>query len=1441
MKLVRPILITDDELTSSSVAETDYAAWDAGTIYSAGQRVVWTHRVFESVVAGNVGNDPAAGATQWVDAGPTNRWAMFDPAAGKQTSAAAPIIVTLTPGAAIDAIGLLDVDAQSVRVQIIAGGLSVYDETRSEAAVFTFLDLPAGDAITVTVTPEDGGMATIGKLVIGNAFDLGDTETAPTISITDYSKRETDDFGVTTVIERAWAKRVSLRSRIDSADVDEVQRRLIEVRAIPALWIGEPGFESLTLYGYYKDFSSDLALGAATFCSLTIEGLPTAETYGTVVDPSPDRPSDLQVVRPSPVTSAVLTGTNVPETDYPEWAAGTTYALGARVIRAATHRIYESASANNVGNDPGAGAPEWTDIGPTNRWAMFDQATGTATTAAAEIVVTLDPIVAISALAVLDTDAATVRVQAPGYDRTQATTVGGATHKALTFLDLEAEAGASITVTITAAGGGTVSVGTLLIGQTEPLGIIETSPTVGINDYSRKETDEFGNTAPVERAWAMRMAVRSLVSTAALEGLLRRVAALRATPALWIGQEGFDSLTVYGFFRDFTAEVAENVSTCGFTIEGLTTAGKLENSLLTREWADIIEGQVANLNAAIDEMSSDGILSAGEKPALIVSYGQASAQWSAVDAKAAELAPNFDALRSAAADAKAALTGYLTGLDPAWNDTETSTPIVAATFQSKWSDFYTALFALNAAMSVRAAGDGSNMIPEPVSLALARVFAGAVIERTGASGRLADAYHAKLPSDAAVVHWCNDKLIPVVPGETLFFRHTVKVAAGAIGDARGGFRIHTANGTFLSDTDIPGVAVSSADGTDAWVFKTAPITIPYGAAFITPYSIREGGGGGDMFVGEPYLSRGEPGATYGAPGDAPVGNSTGNQIIADIAAASAIAAQGKAMADDIANDSKFSSDEKKRYINLINSWESSVPALVAKGRGLGLAAKAQTLEDAYNTFKAYLATVAYSDLSTSTVIVRATFLGHENFFNFALTDLANAMAGMAALRGQNALYNGSFKLGFSGWNAGGFSYAADWRGNIIQQPAGTGGVFVMVSTHPINAGPNEPVVVSAQFTGSATPNAFLFVDIEWRNGGNGATISFSSDTPGQNGVIFRDEAGAKVRKYQPLIGPSSTDGSGFVRGYVRVVGISDVPYPSGTRWVEQIKVERGTEPTAFSDEATNGADVGNAVGRFNSGTYLPTNWNIGIKSLNLSGFVLSDSAAGATVTINVGASTYRLDDGRVLNYPAASIPGLGYAALYFVWRNDPDLNGGTSYGASQLIQDALGPGKVYLGYFTTRATSGGTGGGGGGGRDFCVAHGMHVLTERGAIVAEQTGPEDRVRTLGADLRSLDWTSIQSNAAHENECVTIRTRRGAELTLAINTPCVTESGAWIIAANAWMARLPVLHRGELVWDDVVAVEPAGRRAVAAIKCHNATYAAGADPDLMILTHNAVQKP
>lgn len=406
-------------------------------------------------------------------------------------------------------------------------------------------------------------------IVDGDVIELGETEARPTISITDYSRRVTDDFGVTTVVERGFARRMSVRLKVPFDDVDALQRTLADLRAQAVEWVADEEFDSLSFTGFYKDFSLDLAVPPVSFCTLTVEGL--AETTAGAdggADPAPTgQASTLQLLHPADVTDSVLTSINVAENDQPVWSAGTTYPYGARVIRA--HRQWESLTVANVGNEPAAGSAHWMDIGPTNRWAMFDEALGTLTQATGNIVLTLDPVSPVNALALLDATAATVRVQATGYDRTTAPVASPGT---VMFLDLPETDGP---ITVTVSGSGTVSVGTLLMGRLVGLGVTGESPTAAITDYSRKETDDFGEVTVAERAWAKRMEVNALLRTGAVDDVFNRLATVRARPSLWIGAADVEALSIYGFFKDFSIEVGESVSTLSLSVEGLSKAAQL--------------------------------------------------------------------------------------------------------------------------------------------------------------------------------------------------------------------------------------------------------------------------------------------------------------------------------------------------------------------------------------------------------------------------------------------------------------------------------------------------------------------------------------------------------------------------------------------------------------------------------------------------------------------------------------------------------------------------------------------------------------------------------------------------------------------------------------------------------------------------------------------------
>ncbi|WP_394658575.1 hypothetical protein [uncultured Novosphingobium sp.] len=415
----------------------------------------------------------------------------------------------------------------------------------------------------------------------GGTTDLGITEATPTISIVDYSRRETDDFGVTTVVERSFARRMSVRCAMPTDSVDAVQRLLADIRATPAQWVADDRFAWLNFRGFYKDFDLDLAVPPLSYCTLTVEGLAATEPFDDPGDdPAPDGSlSTLRLLQPVEIDSAQLIASNVLQDDAPAWSAQTTYPLGARVIRAPLHRIYESAAANNVGHDPASGSGQWTDVGPMNRWAMFDRALGSVTSRAGSVVVTLAA-GEIDAVALLDVKGTSVRVQAADYDRTMAPSAGG---MAL-FLDLPLT---DEQVTVTLMGPGTVEVGTLLIGNAVGLGITEAAPSAGITDYSRKEVDDFGEVTVVQRAWAKRMAAKALIDTEAVDMVASRIAAVRARPALWIGGSDFDTLTIYGFFKEFSIEVGQATSKLSLSIEGLSTAGKLEPLRAHVDWPDV--------------------------------------------------------------------------------------------------------------------------------------------------------------------------------------------------------------------------------------------------------------------------------------------------------------------------------------------------------------------------------------------------------------------------------------------------------------------------------------------------------------------------------------------------------------------------------------------------------------------------------------------------------------------------------------------------------------------------------------------------------------------------------------------------------------------------------------------------------------------------------------
>lgn len=291
MQFIKPNLITEAKLLASSISETEFPAWNAATTYTVGAKVIHDHQVWERAVAGATPGTPSADPANWLRVGPTNRWAMFDGVTGTYSTSASPITFTIAPGL-VRGLALLDVTANSVTVSMEHEGGVVYERTVSlntgygvndwytyfftdvvlkRTVVLT--DLPPFGEAEITVTINGTGSVAVGTVVAGMMQDIGGTRVGMQFGLIDYSVKSTDDFGVATLVERAYAKRMTVPFAVMTPNVDETVRRLAEVRATPVVWIGATRFDQSIVYGFAKDWSIDLAYDQVAFGNITIEGL----------------------------------------------------------------------------------------------------------------------------------------------------------------------------------------------------------------------------------------------------------------------------------------------------------------------------------------------------------------------------------------------------------------------------------------------------------------------------------------------------------------------------------------------------------------------------------------------------------------------------------------------------------------------------------------------------------------------------------------------------------------------------------------------------------------------------------------------------------------------------------------------------------------------------------------------------------------------------------------------------------------------------------------------------------------------------------------------------------------------------------------------------------------------------------------------------------------
>jgi hypothetical protein len=303
MIVLKPNKLSASSLISTNAVET-VALWNAATNYTVGTLVRrdTTNRIYECLTAGVNADLPEVSAAlatgaRWLDTGPSNKYAILDEQIATKTSATTQLTFVIAPTActSVALFGIEGAYSATITVRDGVAGPIVFTKTQALDATlitdwfeyFFELSVPKPDLIvtgippyhnahvTVTLTGTTGVTVKCGVFLAGFTYDLGATNYGASAGIIDYSKKDTDEFGNTAFVRRAYSKRLSAKLDVPNTKLNKIQYVLAELRATPSAWMGtnEFGYDPLTVYGFYKDFSIEVQYADWSACSLEIEGL----------------------------------------------------------------------------------------------------------------------------------------------------------------------------------------------------------------------------------------------------------------------------------------------------------------------------------------------------------------------------------------------------------------------------------------------------------------------------------------------------------------------------------------------------------------------------------------------------------------------------------------------------------------------------------------------------------------------------------------------------------------------------------------------------------------------------------------------------------------------------------------------------------------------------------------------------------------------------------------------------------------------------------------------------------------------------------------------------------------------------------------------------------------------------------------------------------------
>lgn len=294
--------------------QSDPALWTyAGTInegYVPKDNISGDNPAWEEYGVINYNQDPATYMygtdALWAKISPTNAWKMFDGTVSSQTigkriddlTNETKISFSVQTVTAMNCISFFDTfvtritltlkrpdgtvvwsEVANITKDISASATDYFFSDKYEAPVNLFRMFPAVPGAMLDVEMYSPSTCKCGLCVIGKSRYIGKTQNGAKLSIVDYSKKSTSDYGVTSLSVGPYAKELACDLYLKNSDIDIIYDWIATIRATPIVVLGDNSsqssvqYQSLMMYGYYSDFSVTIPGPVMSVCSFEVKGL----------------------------------------------------------------------------------------------------------------------------------------------------------------------------------------------------------------------------------------------------------------------------------------------------------------------------------------------------------------------------------------------------------------------------------------------------------------------------------------------------------------------------------------------------------------------------------------------------------------------------------------------------------------------------------------------------------------------------------------------------------------------------------------------------------------------------------------------------------------------------------------------------------------------------------------------------------------------------------------------------------------------------------------------------------------------------------------------------------------------------------------------------------------------------------------------------------------